>query len=217
MLKKITSYFRKPDKPFPNTKHIIKYAFTVGGIDYYEFDTTANLPFRRGLKFLSIYNEMDMKIDKYYMGKHIEAVDKLLSGKIALEQLSAIKQLNNQLKERNNFIIPEDLIYKIASVVFFDANENPDDWEWKYASEKIERWKKSESATTFFLHEPIVRLMPFLNVSEENLKVHLEVEKAIDAGHLGNILEMLSPDQKGNFPNFTERYFSREMKASSVQ
>lgn len=211
---KLNTIFSKTKNPFPNSKHIIKFAFECDGVKYYEFDTTANLPFRRGLKFISIYNEIDMKVDKYYLTQHIDAMEKLLKGKINLESLSKMLQLNNQLKERQQFVVQEDLVFKIASVVFFDESENPDDWEWKYASEKIAKWKKTKIGD-FFLHEPIQRLMPFLNVSKENLETYSQVEKLVDEGHLGNILDILSPGQKKNFPLFTDRFFAQEMKVIS--
>lgn len=205
--------------PFPATKHIIKPAFEVGGIQYYEFDTIANLPWRRGLKFLSIYNELDMKCDRYYLTKHVEAVKKILrgGGRVGFDELVKIDALNNQLDERLKMIYHEDLIYKIASVVFFDATENPDNWEWKYALEKIEHWKKHEGVADFFFREPMVRLMPFLRDSELNLEQYSQVAKAIDAKHLENISANLSEQQKTAFSNPMLRYFSEEMKQNSKE
>ena len=104
--------------------------------------------------------------------------------------------------------------------MFFDDTENPDDWEWKYAAEKIEFWKKHEGHFPFeffFLHEPIRRLIPFLNVVGENLQTYLEMEKAIDQGHLDNISQILFPNQKSALPTYTQRWFSEATKVSSVQ
>ena len=218
MLNKLKSLFRrKPANVFGKTKHIIKPAFTCGGIEYFEFDTTANLPFKRGLKFLSIFNEIDMRCDRTYLIKHTAAIEQLLTGKkIGLDEIIKIRQLNSQMKERLQWIYHEDLIYKLASVVFFDANENPDDWEWKYAAEKIERWKKAEDVSTFFLHEPIQRLIPFLKDSEVNFQDYSEMQKKLDQAILDNISAILSDKASTNSLSYTERYFSEEMKASSV-
>jgi hypothetical protein len=218
LLEKIKLTWRNKTKgPFSQTKHIIKYAFTSGGVDYYEFDTTANLPWKRGLKFLSIYNEMDMRCDRFYLQKHTEAMENILTGgkKIGLDELIKIRQLNSQMKERLEWIYQEDLVYKIASVVFFDAQENPDDWEWKYALEKIERWKKDGDAGSFFLHEPIRRLIPFLSDSRANFQTYSEAQREIDKAQLENIYAMLSEKANASSVNFTERYFSAEMNQSS--
>lgn len=215
-LQKLALIGRQKQNPFSGTKHVIKHAFTSGNIDYFEFDTLANLPWRRGLKFLSVYNELDMKCDRFYLTKHVEAVDNILTGgkRVGFDEMVKINQLNKQLKERLEMVYHEDLVYKVASVVFFDANENPDDWEWKYAMEKIERWKKAEGVNDFFLHEPIQRLMPFLNVSGMSLQQYSEVQKEIDTAHLENIFTSLSASQRQTFSNPTLRYFSQEMKQS---
>ena len=206
---------------FAGSKHIIKSAFVCGGTEYFEFDNTSNLPWKRGLKFLSIYNELDMKCDRFYLENHVKAIENILTNgdgkKIGLSEMMKVKQLNDQLKERLQMIYHEDLVYKVASVVFFDANENPDDWEWQYALKKIEHWKKHEDVAAFFLHEPIRRLIPFLNDSEFNTLAYSEVQKEADRLQLANILESLSLSPNSGLPNYTARYFSEEMKQSSKQ
>jgi hypothetical protein len=203
---------------FPNSKHIIKEAFEVGGVKYYEFDTTANMPWKRGLKCLSIYNELDMRCDRFYLTKHTEAMDNIFkSGKLGFDEMMKIRQLENQLKERLTMIFHEDLVYKVASVVFFDENENPDDWEWKYALEKIKHWKKHEGAHDFFLREPISRLIPFLNSAGENLKPYSIAAKRVDEAHLAKIYEMLLPNQRTEFAEPMHRYFWTEMNQDSAK
>src|SRR5579863_3890161 len=146
MLQKLRALFQT--RAFTNTRHIIKPAFSCGGKEYYEFDNIHNLPWKRGLKFLSVYNELDMKCDRFYLEKHCEAVDKILTEgdgqRIGLNELLKVKQLNEQMKERLKMVYHEDLVYKVASIVFFDAAENTDDWEWQYELKKNEHWKKHE-------------------------------------------------------------------------
>jgi hypothetical protein len=218
-LKALQTRLTQKKNPFPMAKHIIKPAFAVGGVQYYEFDTTANLPWKRGLKFLSVYNELDMKCDRFYLTKHTEAVKNILTGgkRVGFDEMVKVNQLNNQLIERLTWIYQEDLVYKVASVVFFDANENPDDWEWNYAAKKIEHWKKNENAAAFFLHEPIQKLIPFLNGSNMSFPNYSEVQKGIDKAQLENIYENLSQSQKKDFSNYTARYFSEEMRQDSAQ
>ncbi len=214
ILKKLALIGRQKQNPFSGSKHVIKHAFTSGGIDYFEFDTLANLPWRRGLKFLSVYNELDMRCDRFYLTKHVEAVENILTGgkRVGFDELVKINQLNQQLKERLQMVYHEDLVYKVASVVFFDANENPDDWEWKYAMEKIERWKKDGNVNDFFLHEPIQRLMPFLNASDMSLQQYSALQQQIDKAQLENIYTSLSASQRQTFSNAMQRYFTQEMK-----
>jgi len=207
MLQRIKSIFRKPNS-FNNTKHIIVPAFVCGGIQYYQFDSLNNLPWKRGAKFLSIYSELESKCDRYYLTEHCKAVDKLFSGsKIGFDEIMKMRQLNAQMQERLKMIFHEDLTYKICSVVYFDKNENPDDWEWKYALTKIDHWKKHSDVLTFFLQEPIRKLIPYLEILKDNIRDYSEAQKALDEIQLTNIYEILYSDRKKNLPNFTERHF----------
>lgn len=206
------------NKIFPNSQHIIKEAFEVGGIKYYEFDTTANLPWKRGLKFLSIYNELDMRCDRFYLEKHGEAVDNIFKApKLGFEEMMKLRTLENMLKERLQMVFHEDLVYKVASVVFFDENENPNDWEWKYALEKIKHWKKHQGVHDFFLHEPIQRLIPFLSSAGSNLEAYSKVARRVDEGHLAKVYEMLLPNQRTTFDEPMQRYFWTEMNQDSAK
>ena len=139
-----------PRQAFPNSKHVIKPAFKSGNIWYYEFDDVFNLPYQRGLQAIHAYEELRMKCDREYLLQHTELIDELLSKTITLDEISRIKAANNQLKERLNWIVIPDQAYKLASIVFFDANEDPINYDFKYAEEKIERWKQNEDVSSFF-------------------------------------------------------------------
>lgn len=210
--------FYKKNK-FPTaTKHITKFAFEAGGVKYFEFETAANLPYKRGLKFISIYNELDMKCDRYFLNAYCDAVEAQFNKpKLGFNEMSNIRVMTAQLKERLTWIYQEDLIYKLCSVFFFDENENPDDWEWEYALKKIEHWKKHEPVLSFFLHEPIQRLIPYLKDLGVNALSYSATQKEIDKQQLENLLQNLSGSQKKNFPTFTERFFAEEMKQSSAK
>lgn len=216
MLQKIAKFFSKK-KPFEGSKRIIKPAFEVGGVQYYEFDTTANLPFKRGLKFLSVYNELDMKCDRFYLNSLCDAIEAQFNKpRVGFTEMANIRTWIAQTKDRLTWVYQEDLVYKLASVVFFDENENPDDWEWGYALKKIEHWKKHSPVGDFFLQEPLQKLIPFLGESKLNILTYSQTQKEQDKAMLENLLQNLSGSQKIDLPDFTARYFSEEMKRSGV-
>lgn len=204
--------------PFPNTKHVIKPAFDCGGVRYYEFDSVENLPFKRGLKCLTIYNELDMRCDRLYLQAHIEATKKVLTeGKrVGVEEISKVLQLNRQLEQRLEMIYEPELYFKLASVVFFTADENPNDWEYKYAMDKIAHWKK-HGADAFFLNEPVRRLIPFLKEVAVNFSEYSQAAREIDRAHLENLFSQVSQKLKTTLSEPTQRYFSEEMKQDSAK
>lgn len=218
MNKLLRIFKRENQNPFPQSKQVVELAFTVGGVDYYQHTDVANMPYKRALKCLSVYNELSMKCDRNYLTAHVEAMENIMNkGGSSLNILFEIKQLNNQLKERLLWIYDEDLIYKLAAVRFFDKNENPEDFDWKYAEKKIKSWKQNEAAASFFLRAPIKRLIPFLNEQELNLESYSEVQKAQDKMHRENLSMNLSESRSEELLNSTGNLFWEETQRQKPQ
>jgi len=186
-----------PKAVFPDVKHIITYAFSIGDRDYYRFDDPLNIPYDRALKTLVYYKELDMNCDREFLTAHTAAFDKVLSGtKITISDLLKLKLMNEQLKQRLELPKETDLMYKLAAVVFFDQRENPTTYEFKYGENKIRFWKKNLGLKDFFLHKPLVELIPYLRFAEENLVQFSQMTQRATKQHLDNLLPMLSEEQK---------------------
>lgn len=162
-------------------KYRIEYAFTSGGTKYYRYEDIRNLPFERGLAALSIYNEVEMRCDRKLLKKYTDVVAGLLREKtIDIYKLNA---LNEMLQQRLSLTCDVDLMYKLASVVFFDKKENPLVYEQSYAEKKIERWKKDMSVNAFFLQMPLKELIPFSTSAEIDLDTYSKLNEEINALH----------------------------------
>ena len=197
ILKKIKRLLGIRPDHFPDSGQVIEYAFTSGGIDYYQHTDEMNMPYRRALKALTFYKELDMKCDKLYLESHIKAMETLFAGKkIGFEEMSKMKRLNDQLKERVQWVLVDDHVYKIASVRFFDRTENPNDYDYKYNEKKIAHWKANEPARDFFFREPILKLVPFLRSAPIDLESYSTVVEELSRGHLDYIWEILSQQPK---------------------
>lgn len=162
---------------------------------YYEFQDANMAPCHRMYSAMQYYNELKMRCDREFLIAHCEAVNACLNGqgeKKGVVDLVKVAQLTTQLQERVSFILEPETIYKYASVVIFDESEDPYDYNMKYNIEvKIPRWKKA-GLSSFFLSEPVKRLFPALNLSEEDLDTYLKVEKEIDKAQLESIFTTLS-------------------------
>lgn len=162
-------------------KYRIDYAFTSGGTKYYRYEDIQNLPFERGLAALSIYNEVEMRCDRKFLKKYTDVVADLLREKtIDIYKLNA---LNEMLQQRLSLTCDVDLMYKLASVVFFDKKENPLVYEQSYAEKKIEKWKKDMSVNAFFLQMPLKELIPFSTSAEIDLDTYSKLNEEINALH----------------------------------
>lgn len=180
--------FRKNNYPLADSQK--QYAFTSGGIDYYSFADFNNMPALRGMKTMVFYEEMSMKCTMDYLKMHVEAVESILTKPQI--NIFDIKKLNDQLKQRLDIALETELVYKIASIVFFDDKEDVRDYDFAYNSKKIAHWKKYE-ADAFFLLKPVQELVPALKDLNANLQQYSQVVRELNALHLENILPHLQP------------------------
>lgn len=200
----------------PETKYRIKKAFVCGGIEYYQFDDVFNLPYQRGLTAITFFREMQMNCDrdllmafcdaKANIGQKILDSMSVKNGQLNLNKTIALlnqsAQLDINLKERVAMITDADLIYKLASVVFFDKSESPTHYEHGYNQQKIEHWKKNASMYDFFLQMPVQELVPFLKQSAGDTQAYLGkiTEMMIQAENLAKnsqlVFSHLLPEQR---------------------
>lgn len=186
-----------PKDFFPDAKHIIVYAFSIGDRHYFRFDDPLNTPYDRALKCLVYYKELDMNCDRAFIKAHTEAFDNALKKpSITIDTLIELKKLNDQLKQRLELPKEPDLMYKLASVVFFDQNENPTVYEFKYGENKIRAWKKNTTLTDFFLSKPLKELIPYLEHAGENLEQFSQMTEKASLQHLETISPLLSEGQR---------------------
>jgi len=167
---------------FPGQKHIIEPAFEIAGIQYFRFNDVFQIPYERGLMALAIYEETRMKCSREYLTKHVEVCRELLhSPKV---DIFKINQLNEQLNERLTLILDTDLLYKLASIVYFDSKENPALYEPDYCRKKIELWKQHKGVADFFLQKPLLELIPYLENVDFDLATYSQINKELNDLHL---------------------------------
>lgn len=197
MIKYLSKFFTSKPKFIVDGKTEIIPAFQLAGVEYYQFDSILALPYLRGLAAVEIYTEMQMKVDYDYLKQHTEAFDKIIGeSKLTVNSLVRLKQLNDQIKERLQWAVDIDLCYKLASVVYFDKNEDPNKYDAAYNAKKIKLWKESEEVDAFFLRQPISSLIPFLQESGMNVKSYSEQQQKEKQRHLG----VIESNMSGRYP-----------------
>ncbi len=175
--------FRHELKPYlVDEKYKVIPAFSIGGTDYWMFDSTNEVPTGRFFAAMAIYQEMEMNCDKDYLTSHVKAMDKLLSDpkKISIKYIT---QLNINLGERLELMPFPDFIYKLASVIFFDKSESLYSYDYEYNKKKIEMWKASGGSLDFFCNTPLKELIPSLSMPEKDTQTYLTVSKLINETH----------------------------------
>jgi predicted nucleotidyltransferase len=190
MLQRIKEYFKREPKfkNYPELRTV--FAFSSGGVDYFEFEDSNNLTQGRGYAALNYYKELSMSCTREFLLAHVEAVDKIVRDNKKIDIIE-IARLNLQLKERLEMAIDSITPYKLASVIYFDKTEDPYSFDYGYALKKIEKWKK-EGVSSFFLQMPLRNLIPSTLLLEENLENYMKVAREIDLTHYKNILDVTS-------------------------
>ena len=191
LFKTIKAKFKNLFKRFPaDIQYPIEFAFEIEGRSFYRFKDYFNIPYERGLKTITFYEEARMKITYEYLEQHTKAVEKILtSSKIDVYK---INELNKILKERLTWYFDTEILYKLASIVFFEKEENPTTYDFKHNIEKIEFWKKHKDVTDFFLQTPMLELMPFLKELEANFQTYSEITNALTKAHSDLVSSILS-------------------------
>lgn len=175
-------------------KYKIVKAFDFDGKQYFQFEDVFNVAVGRGMVASEYYNEFSMRCSREFLQAHSTAVLNALNNKNGI-QITEISRLTTQLKERLDMIFDVELLYKLASVIYFDENESPYDYDFKYNLQKIAKWKELK-LSDFFLQVPMNNIIPLTGLSEEDLNIYTEVSKKINRQHLTSISTMLSDKDK---------------------
>lgn len=174
-------------------KYRIEYAFTCGGTKYYRFADITNLPYERGLMAMNVYNEVGMRCDRNFLVRYADTIDKLLHEQKI--DIFKIQQLNEVLKQRLTMTTDTDLLYKLASICFFDKTENPAVYEPAYAEKKIAKWRKDKGVRDFFMQKPLLELMPFLQSVDTDLDTYSQMCEELNKIH-SECLRIINSEKK---------------------
>ena len=183
---------RKPKAILIDNTYRIVPAFEWKGETYYMHENPLNTATGRGLTAMVFMEEILMRCSVDYLKHHVQAVEKIVSDPKKIN-ISAIVQLNNNLKERVNFLValPEH-VFKMASIVFFTKEESPYKYDAKFNEQKIKAWQEAEGMYDFFLQTPLKTLLPFLVLPENNSAYYLKVQQNINQMHLKQVADLLS-------------------------
>lgn len=186
-------------------KNAIQFVFECEGVKYYKFTNELNMPVDRALSASDVYAEMELKVDSEFITSHCKAINEALNkGK-----LTDVAMLNQILERKIKAITNIDLMYKLASVLYFSENENPNVYDYAIAKTKIQSWKRQKDIHAFFLQMPIKDFLPSFNTSEMNLQLYtlLQRKETITALQL-HLSMLLSNDTESDFKKELETQIS---------
>ena len=174
----------------------IEYAFTSGGVNYFKFTTEVNVPFQRAIAARDIFTEELWQINPDYLkGWNNGLINVILDKKKKDEKkLYEIGILASRLKEQMELSMSMVRQLKLATVIYFDEEENPLDYQYPYNKAKMEHWMKHNDVQGFFLKLPEFALLPSLTEFSQNFPTYLQGEVTESLNNLKHIITLQSLD-----------------------
>lgn len=192
MMKRLFNFFKSLLERKPKLDHPIEKVFSIDGVNFYQFQDISKIKCLRAFVVSDFYSEINMRCTREYLISHTKAIEKLLSNSKQIN-ITQVAQLNQQLKERLEMIYEVDIIYKIASVVFFTKEENPYEYDDMYAKEKIRRFKAYARKVDGFFFETLFKgTLNTKGTSDQDLETYMSVGEMISQTHWDNISTILS-------------------------
>ena len=174
----------------------IEFAFTSGGINYFKFTAEVNVPFQRAVAARDIFTEELWQINPDYLRGWNNGLINLLMDKKKKDdkKLYEIGVMASRLKEQMEMSVSLLRQLKLATVVYFDEQENPLDYQYPYNKQKLEHWMKHNDVEGFFLNLPEYAYLPSLTEYSTNFPTYLQAETLQSLNNLKHIIGLQLPD-----------------------
>ena len=155
--------------------HVIEPAFISGGVQYYRLKDYFNTFSLRGLMALQVYEEWNMRMTREQLLEFINKFEKIINNPKQIN-MGEIARMVGNMKERLELVMPtSEIVYKFASVAFFDKNESPYAYDPEYCKAKIKRWKEAADISDFFIVTRLRDMIPLPELSEQDLHLCLSI------------------------------------------
>jgi hypothetical protein len=174
----------------------IEYAFTSGGVNYFKFVTEVNVPFQRAVAARDIFTEELWQINPDFLRGWNNGLINLLMDKKKKDdkKLYEVGVMASRLKEQMEMSVSLLRQLKLATVVYFDEQENPLDYQYPYNKQKLEHWMKHNDVEGFFLNLPEYAYLPSLTEYSTNFQTYLQAETLQSLNNLRHIIGLQLQD-----------------------
>lgn len=178
----------------------IEFVFTSGGKNYFKFCSEVNIPFQRAIAARDILTEELWQINPDQLKGWNNGLITVLTDdkKKPDKKLYEIGVLAHRLKEQIEMSFSLTRMMRLATVLYFDENENPLDYQYPYNAEKIRHWMQHNDVNGFFLNLPELVLIPSGTELEKNFQTYLQAETMARLNDLTHITSLMSMDSSSS-------------------
>lgn len=188
-----------------STSYPVEFAFSIGNVNYYSYVNPFNVPYARAMAASAIFEEFEMRMTKDFIKYIMNGVEE----KLKAHDTKGIYKLFSLCEERMAMDFELNTLYKLASVYYFDENESMLTYDVIYNAKKIESFK-NEKLKSFFLQSPLRQLLPYSEVSIEEVEIRMKQSLLEQLNNTERVLEALSQTESGSD---TVNYFHSQTQA----
>lgn len=182
VIKNYLSDFRKKIKPgnvhSPEFADKVEKAFTSRGIQYYCFKSDTIIPYGRYMFMETFIKQAELCMTKPILEAYLDKIESYINGEKGTINLTKVLQQILSMRSRLALTFEIETAYNYASVVYFDQNEDLNDYDVKYNNEKKDRWRE-DNVVDFFYTRPMAELFGLSSISKTNLEDYIRVQREI--------------------------------------
>ena len=178
----------------PVTHQNLEYAFTdTQGKKYYRFPQSVSMPVERYGHLTKFITLMSARLTPDNMDRLLDKALSIIQEGIGKDKNAAkVAALIYELKDRDKWIVPAQLVYDILAVQYIREDELPDTFSNEIHKEKVSTFMNDISKSSFFFHLPeLKKLTNSTLMSQEEWEKYCEESMAQNEA-ISGILKIIS-------------------------
>lgn len=172
-----------------NTIHDVDFAgfvepaFMLLSTQYYRFKKDSDTPYGRYKWISTFLQEVELRMDLKTLNAYLDDIEKNISGGKGVINLTKVAESIAKMRTRTALHFDVETAKKLASVIYFDEDEDLTTYDLAKGREKMDAWGKDLKTMDFFLTKPMRELLGLSDISEialaDYINQQVEIIKAL--------------------------------------
>ena len=174
----------------------IKFAFRSGTKNYFMLNHELNIPIMRANQSLEIWRELEYGLSPAIIEATMDTLrSEAKKAKTLVDLQEAVFLYTSRTKERVANTNSYTLALKLATIRYFDEEEDITGYDWAYNAEKLKYWSENHDIKDFFLLLPLNHFISSSEGLEANFLNILKTEILVAKSHLVNLLSSVESNE----------------------
>lgn len=169
---------KKQGEDFHNIYHpdfyeAVEPAFKADGKQYYRFRKETSIPWGRYMYLQTFLKEQELRMDLKTLHEYVHRIKLALTATNNKIDLNTVFRTLMQMESRIELAFEVDTTYRLASVMYFDDQEDLYTYDKSHNDKKVKTWKECR-VVDFFYTRPMSEFLGLSNSSPEDLQRFIE-------------------------------------------